>query len=73
MIDEQTARAARQYCLDAFDVYKVNVDYGIEMETSPERDAIVAWYRKILDLPLDKDVYTADVPPKVKKYIKKLV
>lgn len=34
-----------------FDIYKLNILYGIEEETREEREAIMAWYQEMLDFP----------------------
>lgn len=41
-------RALRKPLLQAFDIYKSNVSYGIE--TDNNREEIIAWYNAILDL-----------------------
>ena len=43
-------RVLRTPLLDAFDIYKSNVHYGIIEETPEEKAAILEWYRALLDL-----------------------
>lgn len=58
-------RQLRESLLNAFDIYKGNVNYGTIIETAEEHNIIVSWYRDILDL---KDGAFENVPEKVKKY-----
>lgn len=61
-------RARRKQNLRAFDIYKSNVEYGIEYETAEEHDEIIAWYRGNLDL-VQADIER--VPERIAKYIKR--
>lgn len=68
---EKEAREIRDKLLKAFDVYKSNVEYGIETETENEHKAIIEWYNTMLKLPLDEDTYKKS-PEKIKRYLPKL-
>ncbi len=63
----EALRTLRAPLLDAFDVYKSNIYYGIVTETEAEHAAVLAWYRGLLDLDVDA---LAEVPDGVKKYIR---
>lgn len=57
-------RALRTPLLQAFDIYKSNVNYGIE--TDNNREEIIAWYNAILDL--DKNaIYNP--PIEIRRYM----
>lgn len=62
----EAIRQLREPLLSAFDIYKTNVQYGIEYETELEHQQIVSWYRGLLDLSLD---CIENVPYQVKKYL----
>lgn len=57
-------RAERVLILQAFDIYKTNVIYGIEEETNKEE--ILSWYKDILDL---KQEAFENIPEQVQKYM----
>nr|DAU00065.1 MAG TPA: hypothetical protein [Caudoviricetes sp.] len=71
MIKENEAREYRKELLEAFDTYKINVQYGIEKETDEEHKKIIKWYISMLDLPLEIEVYK-NSPEKIKKYLSQL-
>ena len=60
-------RQLRKPLLEAFDVYKSNIVYGIETETEEERLVIIEWYQKLLDK--DKTAIN-NIPAKILRYIK---
>lgn len=60
-------RQERTPIMEAFDIYKSNVYYGIIAETETEHNTIVTWYRDLCDL---KQTAFDNVPNAVKKYIK---
>lgn len=62
-------RSKRERMLIAFDKYKSSVNYGIITETTEERQAVIEWYNKLLDL--DKaTIENIDlVPNKIKYYL----
>ena len=62
--DLNDLRAIRAPILQAFDIYKTNVIYGIEEETNKEE--ILLWYEDILDL---KPEALENIPEQVKKYM----
>ena len=67
-------RRERRKLLQAFDVYKSNLYYGVIEETEDEHDDILAWYQAILDLPeavskVNLEVAWPDVPEKIKRYL----
>ena len=43
-------RQIRKPLLEAFDIYKSNVYYGIVSETEEEHAAVLAWYHSLLNL-----------------------
>lgn len=59
-------RSLRQPLLKAFDVFKTNVSYGIEIQTEEEKGQILEWYGKLLDL--NKHAL-CNVPEKIKRYL----
>lgn len=59
-------RQLRQPLLEAFDVYKSNINYGVETETAKERAEIVAWYNKLLD---KDETALENIPEKIKRYL----
>ena len=60
-------RQLRTPLLEAFDVYKSNVTYGVENETVTEKAEIMAWYQDLLD---KKESALKNVPLKIKRYYK---
>ena len=60
-------RQIRKPLLEAFDIYKSNVYYGIVSETEEEHAEIIEWYGKLLDL--EDNAFTA-VPQPILKYVK---
>ena len=59
-------RSKRKLLLRAFDIYKTNVQYGIEDDT--QRDAILYWYQALLDLEdwaFDENL----IPKKIRRYL----
>lgn len=65
-------RIERAMQLKAFDIYKSNVNYGLEEETEEQKQEIISWYNAILDFPDKITVNTVvDDFPKVPKAIKK--
>lgn len=72
-------RALRKPLLQAFDIYKSNVYYGVVTETEEEHAEIVEWYRTLLGIgeinPLSRSFETVDeairnVPAGVRRYLK---
>lgn len=64
-IDKNELREKRESILEAFDIYKSNVSYGIEQEENKEE--IINWYQNLLDL---NEIAFNTIPIKIKKYIK---
>lgn len=60
-------RNLREPILNAFDIYKSNVYYGVVTETIEEHNMILAWYQDLLDLKESALLY---LPNKVKKYLR---
>ena len=48
--EKKMLRTKRKPLLDAFDKYKTNVEYGIEDETAEQHEAVIQWYRQLLDI-----------------------
>ena len=62
-------RSKRERMLIAFDKYKSSVNYGIITETTEERQAIIEWYNKLLNLD-EATIENVDlVPNKIKYYL----
>lgn len=63
-------RIKRRKLLGAFDIYKTNVFYGIDLEDETVNDRIMAWYRKLLDMSNPETVLQAieNVPPEIARY-----
>jgi hypothetical protein len=59
-------RAQREPILKAFDIYKTNVQYGIDTETAEEHLIIIMWYQDLLDL---KESAFINIPDKIKRYM----
>ena len=59
-------RNQRKKVFRAFDIYKENVNYGIETETQEKHEQILAWYHKCCDL--DRNALK-NVPVEVAKYL----
>lgn len=64
--DKKAQRQVRKPLLEAFDIYKSNVSYGIITETLEERAEIVEWYKALCDL--EPWAFT-DIPTKIKKFV----
>lgn len=63
---EDYNRALRINILRAFDVYKINVQYGIDLESEQEHNDILIWYDGILNL---DDNSINNIPNLIKKYL----
>lgn len=59
-------RDIRQELLTAFDIYKSNVEYGIEEETEQEHLDIIVWYKDLRDL---KGNAFNNVPERISYYV----
>ena len=70
-MDVQELRRIREDILEAFDIYKSNVIYGIESETEKEHEEVLNWYKAMLDLPEDVEIYKS-APEKIRRYLKKI-
>ena len=66
IVKEKTLRSKRVKLLDAFDIYKSNVNYGAITETEQEHNDIITWYHQILDLV--EEAFDR-VPQKVAQYL----
>lgn len=66
VLKAKVLRVKREKLLEAFDIYKSNVNYGAITETEQEHEAIISWYHRILDL--DEDAID-NVPEKVAQYL----
>jgi hypothetical protein len=66
-VEQDAVRELRAPLLEAFDIYKTNVIYGIESETVTEKESIRAWYNALLNLDASA---LLSVPDKIAKYIK---
>ena len=63
---EQFVHYRREVLLRAFDKYKSNVQYGVEIESEEQHAVIVQWYRDMLDLKLEA---FSNIPSRVKYYL----
>lgn len=61
---KQVLRDKREIILKAFDIYKINVFYGIDSDANHQ--AILTWYQAILDL--DEEAIK-NPPQEVRKYL----
>lgn len=59
-------RQLREPLLQAFDIYKSNVAYGVETETASEKAEIMSWYKGLLDL---MENSLRNIPPKIQRYL----
>lgn len=60
-------RAQRKDILNAFDIYKTNVSFGIEeIESDADKIIILAWYQDLLDL---KESAFENIPEAIQKYM----
>ena len=66
-VRSEALRTLRAPLLDAFDIYKSNVYYGIIPETDEQHAAIVAWYHDLCDL---KESAISEPPAGIRKYLK---
>lgn len=63
---DMAIRQLRKPMLEAFDIYKSNVAYGVETETSFEKEEIMMWYKDLLD---KKESALVNVPSKIRRYL----
>jgi hypothetical protein len=59
-------RQLRKPLLEAFDIYKSNIAYGVETETIEDRVIIMDWYQDLLD---KKENALRSVPLKIQRYL----
>lgn len=59
-------RQLRKPLLEAFDIYKSNVTYGVEVETEEEHLEIMAWYQQLLNLNTQA---VDNIPTKIQRYL----
>lgn len=59
-------RQLRKPLLEAFDIYKTNIAYGIEVETDEEKEHILAWYNNLLDKNVEA---LRNIPNKILRYL----
>ena len=59
-------RQKREALLQAFDIHKTNVFYGICVETETERTQILDWYYRLLDL--DENAIN-NVPDHIRRHL----
>ena len=64
---ENGIRQLRTPLLEAFDIYKSNINYGVEIETDEERKEIIVWYQNLLNLNIEAII---NVPSKIQRYVK---
>lgn len=62
-------RAMREPLLIAFDKYKSNVNYGIEIEDDKQRKEIVNWYIEIKNLNENYITNDKNIPQRIKYYL----
>lgn len=73
-------RALRKPLLQAFDIYKSNVYYGVVTETEEEHAEVLAWYAALLDIgntnalsravTITAESAIKNVPAGVRRYLK---
>lgn len=59
-------RSIRKRLLQAFDIYKTNVIYGIINESEEQKKEVLKWYKNILDL---EENSLDNVPECIKRYL----
>ncbi len=59
-------RTKRSVILEAFDKYKINVYYGITIETTELKEQILEWYQQLLDL--NEEAFN-NIPKAIKYYL----
>jgi hypothetical protein len=62
-------RKLREPLLIAFDKYKSNVNYGIEVESDEQRAKIIEWYNAIKDLDENCIVKEENIPERIQYYL----
>ena len=67
---EQIKRSKRQMLLKAFDKYKTNVAYGVEVEDANAHTKIVKWYQNLLDLK-NSAFIVENIPARITYYLDK--
>lgn len=65
----QELRALREPLLIAFDKYKSNVNYGVEIETLEQRNIIIKWYNEIKNLNENYIIKDENIPKRIKYYL----
>lgn len=66
--EKEYLREQRKSLLKAFDIYKTNVQYGIENETEKEHQNILEWYNGILNLNIEYFKWD-NIPEKINHYM----
>ncbi len=64
---KEAQRQVREPLLEAFDVYKSNVNYGVIIETEAEHNAVLEWYHKLCDLIPEA---FENIPSQIERYLK---
>lgn len=67
-LKEKELREKRKPLLDAWDITKSNILFGVDVVTDERKAELLAWYRAILDL---DETAISSVPPEVEKYVSK--
>lgn len=62
-------RALREPLLLAFDKYKSNINYGIEIEPLEQREKIIKWYNEIKNLNENYIIKEENIPDEIKYYL----
>ncbi len=62
-------REKRELLLRAFDIYKANVNYGVEIENDTQRSIILNWYQQVKDLNEHYIVNEKNIPERIKYYL----
>lgn len=63
---DMAIRQLREPLLKAFDIYKSNVNYGVEVETEVERTEIMTWYKDLLD---KQESALENIPLRIQRYL----
>lgn len=66
---KQELRAMREPLLTAFDKYKSNVNYGVEIEPLDQREKIIKWYNEIKNLNENYIIKDENIPERIKYYL----
>lgn len=61
----------RSLVFKAYDIYKTNVVYGLEIETEQEKQELISWYNEMRDYPnkIETVKEFPQIPDKIRYYM----